>query len=111
MTRPEDMLDATLTLLTGCLLSVVLFFSIGQAGDRVFLALENTILFELPNIAWDTSATYYTVQSMFFAMQLLPAILGIMVFILTAAKKQKFEYEETEEVPMAQYQLPGGDRF
>jgi len=91
MTQPRTLFDSFLVMFVGLAISLMLIATIGQIGDKALTTLVDIGMFEV-NPDWGaTTDTVYTFQSFLFLCCFLPGLLGIIVFILSAVKRQRYD--------------------
>lgn len=95
MTKPITLLNSIIVMIVGILLSILIMFSLGLSLDMIYLQFQNhTILMDVSD-NWDTSSQIFALRALFFISAMLPALVGILVFIVSAVKRQEYDIYET----------------
>lgn len=102
MSSINSLWDGFLYMITGLLVSVMLMAALGQICDRainILLGIGDIIKFDAE---WAQSfESVYTMQSILFILCCLPGMFGVLVFILAAVRRQK--YDTVQQQPQIQY--------
>lgn len=102
MSSVNSLWDGFLYMITGLLISVMLMAVLGQIGDKalhIMLNIGEIIEFE-PEWAQSFEGVY-AMQSLLFILCCLPGMFGVLVFILAAVRRQK--YDTVQQQPQIQY--------
>ena len=85
-------------MLAGLAISLMLMATMGQLGDRAITILADIGMFAV-NADWAESiSSVYTFQSFLFFLCALPAIMGIIVFILSAVRRQRYDIQQEPQI-------------
>ena len=96
MSQPTSLWNGFIIMSVGIMLSLMLISTTGQIGDRSITTLVDIGAFDV-NPDWaDSNDNIYTMQSLLFFCCSMPGVFGIIIFILSAVRRQK--YETTQEI-------------
>lgn len=85
-------------MLAGIAISLMLMATIGQVGDRTITILADIGMFAV-SADWGKSiSSVYTFQSFLFFLCALPAISGIVIFILSAVRRQRYDIQQEPQI-------------
>lgn len=101
MSSVNSLWDGFLYMVTGVLISVMLMAVLGQIGDKaLYLMLDIGSIVEFTPDWAQSFEGVYTMQSLLFILCCLPGMFGVLVFILAAVRRQKYD---TTQQPQIQY--------
>ena len=104
MTSPVSLFNAAILMLVLVMLSVCLFISVGLCGDIMKNRFESTTdMLDVPK-EWESTGMINSMYSLFMFSMSLPGILGILIFLVTASKRQRIDtytdfYESAQSTP------------
>lgn len=107
MSRPRALFDGFIIMFIGIVLSIFLMMTVGQIGDKIITILVEDVKVFAVSPEWAADAgKIYTMQSFLFFTCLIPALVGIATFILSAVRRQRYErfVEPPEQDFTAQYE-------
>ena len=105
MSSPKSLWNGFFVMLVGIILSVLLMATVGQLGDRTISTIVDDGPMDMINADWQSSfEKVYTFQTFLFISCLFPALIGIVIFILSSVRRQKYDtYEGGNQMPQIDY--------
>lgn len=97
MSEPQSLWDGFGVLVVGILFSLCLIATLGQIGDKAITILTDIGMFEYPEWSESTSSVY-TFQSFLFFSCSLPAITGLVIFVLSAVRRQRYDVARESQI-------------
>ena len=98
MSQPTSLWNGFAVMSVGIILSLMLMATIGQIGDRTITTLVDIGAFEV-NADWAAeNDKIYTFQSLLFLCCSMPGLFGIIIFILSAVRRQKYEIQQEPQI-------------
>ena len=105
MSSPSSLWNGFFIMIAGILVSVLLMATIGQIGDKMITTMLDINVLNAFNPEWAGSFDkIYTFQSFLFIVCLMPGFFGIIIYILSAVRRQKYDtYENGGQMPQIDY--------
>lgn len=105
MSQPRSLFSGFLIMFVGIAISLMLIATLGQLGDKAITILADIGMFAVSADWAESISSVYTFQSFLFFLCALPAISGVVIFILSAVRRQRFDVEvEPQQDFTAQYE-------
>lgn len=97
MSAPRTLFNSFIIMFVGVAISLMLMATIGQVGDRTITILADIGMFEVSPDWGESISSVYTFQSFLFFLCALPGIMGIIIFILSAVRRQRYDVQQGPE--------------
>lgn len=107
MSEPRTLFNSFTVLIAGLAISLMLMATIGQVGDRTITILADIGMFAVNEDWGESISSVYTFQSFLFFLCALPAIGGIIIFILSAVRRQRYDIQQEPQIDFTP-QFEGG---
>lgn len=107
MSAPSTLFNSFIIMFVGVAISLMLMATIGQIGDRTITILADIGMFEVSPDWGESISSVYTFQSFLFFLCALPAISGVVIFILSAVRRQRYDAPQEPQIDFTP-QFEGG---
>lgn len=98
MSAPRTLFNSFTVLVAGLALSLMLIVTVGAIGDRTITILSDIGMFAVSADWAESTDSVYTFQSILFFLCALPAISGLVIFILSAVRRQRYDVQEQPQI-------------
>ena len=101
MSSPMSLQESLILLVFLTFISLVLSFGLGLAMDGTIQGFEDSIVFEVDPL-WDSTANLNILINIFYVVVRLPAVLGVLLVIISATRRTEVQVESGQ--PEFQFQ-------
>ena len=98
MSAPRTLFNSFTVLVAGLALSLMLMATVGQIGDRSITILSDIGIFAVNDDWAESIESVYTFQSILFFLCALPALSGLVIFILSAVRRQRYDIQQEPQI-------------